>query len=73
MPLLAELPVHPDFDRERIDGPAVRDDDNAVQEDLLELSETVADRVGAVNRRKVKEHARDAAGESIPQGAEADD
>jgi len=71
VPLLAELPVHPDFDSERIDGPAVRDDDNAVQAELQELSETVANRVGAVNRKRVSEDGPDAPGESIP--TEADD
>jgi len=73
VPLLAELPVHPDFDSERIDGPAVRDNDNAVQAELQELSETVADRVGAVNRKRVGEDAADAPDESIPTGADADD
>ncbi len=55
--LLAELPAHPAFDSDRTDGPAVRDEDNAMRESLLDLTERVADRVGAENRRRVAEHA----------------
>jgi ATP-binding protein involved in chromosome partitioning len=53
VPLLSELPVHPDFDSERNDGPLVRDEDSEMQESLLDLSEAVADRIGEVNRRRV--------------------
>jgi ATP-binding protein involved in chromosome partitioning len=53
VPLLAELPVHPDFDSASREGPLVRDDDSAVRADLVDLTESVADRVGEVNRRLV--------------------
>jgi ATP-binding protein involved in chromosome partitioning len=66
VPLLAELPVHPDFDSEDHDGPTVRDDDSPVQEDLQDLVDSVADRVGEVNRRKVAEATEDERGEAVP-------
>lgn len=56
VPLLSELPVHQDFDSEESDGPTVRDDDSAVQAELFDLVDTVADRVGEVNRRTVSNH-----------------
>jgi ATP-binding protein involved in chromosome partitioning len=60
------LPVHPDFDSADRDGPTVRDDDSPVQADLRELVDSVADRVGEVNRRKVAEAAGDDDGEQVP-------
>jgi ATP-binding protein involved in chromosome partitioning len=72
VPLLARLPVHPDFDSERIGGAAVRDEDNAVREDLMELTEAAADRIGEVNRRHVAEY-DDEQGEPVPSSAGADD
>jgi len=65
VPLLGDLPAHPAFDSERSAGPAVRDEANAMRESLLDLTETVADRVGEVNRRRVADHA-DEAGDGVP-------
>ena len=55
VPLLAQLPVHPAFDSDRTEGPAIGDEDNPMREDLLDLTEAVADRVGELNRRRVAE------------------
>ncbi|MDZ5811589.1 Mrp/NBP35 family ATP-binding protein [Halorubrum sp. AD140] len=73
VPVLATLPVHPDFDSADRDGPTVRDEDSEVRADLVEMAETVADRVGAENRRRVADHvaAADAA-DRIPAEAESD-
>jgi ATP-binding protein involved in chromosome partitioning len=61
--VLAKLPVHPDFNGEEIEGPVVRDEASAIQSELVELAETVADRVGQINRQKVAEHLGEAADE----------
>jgi ATP-binding protein involved in chromosome partitioning len=58
VPLLAELPVHRDFDSNRTDGPAVRASSTPLRESLLELSEEVADRLGAINRRRLDRDGR---------------
>ncbi|TKX74560.1 MRP family ATP-binding protein [Halorubrum sp. GN11_10-6_MGM] len=55
VPVLSRLPVHPDFDSAGSDGPSVRDPDSPVREDLFEMVDSVADRVGEVNRRRVAE------------------
>ena len=66
--VLSRLPVHPDFDSERTGGPLVRDDESPLQEELMELTENVADAIGAANRRRVAEHR---AGEELatPEGS----
>jgi ATP-binding protein involved in chromosome partitioning len=51
--LLAQLPVHPDFNSERTDGPVVREEESSVREDLIALSESVADQIGQINRQQV--------------------
>jgi ATP-binding protein involved in chromosome partitioning len=56
VPVLSRLPIHPDFDTGRIDGPVVRDDESPLQADLIDLVETTVDRIGEVNRRRVAEH-----------------
>jgi ATP-binding protein involved in chromosome partitioning len=76
VPVLAELPVHPDFDSEEIDGPTIREEDSAVREDLFAFVDATADRIGEVNRRTVAEHAGLDAQESVPGAddeADADD
>jgi ATP-binding protein involved in chromosome partitioning len=55
VPVLSELPVHPDFDSEDHDGPTILNEDSPLQPELRELVDSVADRVGEVNRRKVAE------------------
>lgn len=75
VPLLTDLPIHPDFDSERMEGPVVRDDENEMQSHMLELSETVAERVGEINRRQVAGTLEDdePEGESIPSQSETDE
>ncbi|MHB9288165.1 P-loop NTPase [Halobacteriales archaeon Cl-PHB] len=66
VPHLADLPVHPDFDSDRSDGPAVSDEDNAMRDLLLDLAEDVADRIGELNRRQVAEAMAD---DEVPEEA----
>ena len=70
VPLLAELPVHPDFDSDRFDGAVVRAEDSDVRPALEELVGGVADRVGEINRRSVREALAD---HEEPVPTEADD
>ncbi|MFB6270354.1 MAG: P-loop NTPase [Halobacterium sp.] len=74
VPVLAELPVHPDFDSEDSDGPTIRDQDAAVRDDLFEFVDATADRIGELNRRKVAEHVAER-GDDVPTEPEtpADD
>jgi ATP-binding protein involved in chromosome partitioning len=60
--LLGRLPVHPELGAEGTGRPAVTDEDSEVAEPLSELVETVADRVGEINRRTVGEHRSDDSG-----------
>ncbi|CQH61527.1 Fe-S cluster carrier protein ApbC [Halobacterium hubeiense] len=69
VPVLAELPVHPDFDSES-GGPTIRDEDSGVREDLFEFVDETADRVGEINRRKVAEHLAER-GDDVPEEADA--
>jgi len=55
-PLLARLPAHPDFDSERSGGPVVLDEDSPLHGDLVGMVESVADALGAANRRQVADH-----------------
>ena len=55
-PRLARLPAHPDFDSERRDGPVVLDPDSPLREDLVGMVGSVADALGAANRRRVADH-----------------
>ena len=56
VPLAGRLPMHPDFGADGSEGAVVKDDDSPVQERVESLVETVADRIGEVNRRTVAAH-----------------
>jgi len=74
VPVLSRLPIHPDFDSQGGDGPTVRDDESPVQEDLFDMVDTVADRIGEVNRRQVAEYVDAAgkhAGDDVPAAVES--
>ncbi len=51
--VLGKLPIHADFGADGTELPVVKDDDSAVNDTTLEVIETIADRIGEVNRRKV--------------------
>ncbi|NIB98006.1 Mrp/NBP35 family ATP-binding protein [Halobacterium sp. R2-5] len=68
VPVLAELPVHPDFGE--TGGPTIREVDSAVRDDLFEFVDATADRVGEINRRKVAEHVEER-GDDVPEEADA--
>ena len=72
VPVLSRLPVHPDFDSAGSDGPSVRDPDSPVREDLFEMVDAVADRVGEVNRRRVAERVGDWDAENDGDGEAGD-
>ncbi|WP_435119349.1 P-loop NTPase [Halolamina sp. C58] len=69
VPVLAELPVHPDFDSEESDGPTVRDEDSDVRDDLFEFVDATADRIGELNRRAVADHVAER-GDDVPTAAD---
>jgi len=56
IPLLGEIPIHPDFGAEGSEGALVKDDESPVQEILAEFVGETADRIGEVNRRTVAKH-----------------
>jgi ATP-binding protein involved in chromosome partitioning len=72
VPLLATLPIHPDFDSADREGPTVRDEESSVQGDLEGMVEAVADRVGAVNRAAVADAVGSPAG-ADPAGSDGSD
>lgn len=53
VPILKRLPIHPDFDSERIEGPVVTAEESEPQEAVVEMVENTADRIGELNRKKV--------------------
>ncbi|WP_434522541.1 P-loop NTPase [Halorubrum sp. AS12] len=75
VPVLSRLPVHPDFDSAGSDGPSVRDPDSPVREDLFEMVDSVADRVGEANRKRVAERVGewDAEADESGEGGESAD
>jgi ATP-binding protein involved in chromosome partitioning len=68
VPVLAELPVHPDFDSGDMAGPTIREEDSEVRQDLFDMVDATADRIGEVNRRRVAEHVGLDGQESVPGG-----
>ncbi|MCU4751295.1 Mrp/NBP35 family ATP-binding protein [Halobacteria archaeon AArc-curdl1] len=53
---LGTLPIHPDFGGEGGAPPVVKADGSPVYDATRDLVEKTADRIGAVNRRRVSEH-----------------
>ncbi len=51
--LLGSLPIHKDYGADGTEAPVVKQGDSAVNGETVELIETLADRIGEVNRRKV--------------------
>jgi len=50
---LGSLPIHEDFGADGTTDPVVKDDESPVQDSAVTLIESIADRIGEVNRRKV--------------------
>jgi ATP-binding protein involved in chromosome partitioning len=73
VPVLAELPVHPDFDSGEMAGPTIREEDSDVREDLFEFVDATADRIGEVNRARVAGEVGLDGQESVPGGGDGDD
>jgi len=51
--LLGQIPIHEDFGADGSDHPAVKLEGSSVREPMVELVDSIADRIGEVNRRKV--------------------
>lgn len=51
--LLGQIPIHEDFGADGTDDPAVKLEGSPVRESIVGLVDSIADRVGEVNRRKV--------------------
>jgi ATP-binding protein involved in chromosome partitioning len=66
VPVLSRLPVHPEFGSERTDGPIVRQEESPLDDEIMGLAESVADRIGEINRRRV---AANAGNESAPDAS----
>ncbi|WP_440769027.1 P-loop NTPase [Natronorubrum sp. DTA28] len=56
VPLLGQIPIHPDFGAEGSEGAIVKDDESEVQETVEDLVAEVADRIGETNRRTVADN-----------------
>ncbi|UTF52211.1 Mrp/NBP35 family ATP-binding protein [Natronosalvus rutilus] len=69
VPLLAKLPLDPEFGAEERDVPPVKDDSSSVQGALEDLIETVADRIGEVNRARVADATANEVEEPVPSAA----
>ncbi len=50
---LGSLPIHEDFGADGTTDPVIKNESSSVHESALELIESMADRIGEVNRRKV--------------------
>jgi ATP-binding protein involved in chromosome partitioning len=71
-PVLAQLPVHPEFGSERTDGPIVRHEESPLDDEIMGLVESVADRIGEINRRRVAANVGDGTqmpDESVPDAS----
>jgi len=50
---LGDLPIHEDFGADGTEQPVVKDESSPVHEEARELVETMADRIGEINRKRV--------------------
>jgi ATP-binding protein involved in chromosome partitioning len=50
---LGDLPIHEDFGADGTEEPVVKNEESPVHEEARELVETMADRIGEINRKKV--------------------
>ncbi|MFU8868510.1 P-loop NTPase [Natronococcus sp.] len=66
IPLLGQIPIHPDFGADGSKGTLVKDDDSEVQETLEEMVANVADRVSEANRQTVSENTSDTPDDALP-------
>jgi len=51
--LLGSLPIHPDYGADGTEAPVIKQQGSSVNEPTRELVESIADRIGEVNRRRV--------------------
>ncbi|WP_293033232.1 P-loop NTPase [Natronococcus sp.] len=66
VPLIGQIPIHPDFGADGSKGTLVKDDDSEVQETLEEMVANVADRVSEANRHTVSENTSDTPDDALP-------
>jgi len=70
VPLLGQIPIHPDFGAEGSKGALVKDDESPVQGDLEAVVGEAADRIGEANRRTVADHTDDEPFDTLPTETE---
>ncbi|ELZ10473.1 MULTISPECIES: Mrp/NBP35 family ATP-binding protein [Natrialba] len=70
VPLIGQIPIHPDFGAEGSEGALVKDDESPVQESVEEVVGEIADRIGETNRRTVNEHTSDEPDDRLPTEVE---
>ncbi|APX95966.1 Mrp/NBP35 family ATP-binding protein [Natronorubrum daqingense] len=56
VPLLGQIPIHPDFGADGSQGALVKDEESQVQETVEDLVADVADQIGATNRQTVADN-----------------
>ncbi|ELY99054.1 ParA/MinD-like ATPase [Natrialba chahannaoensis JCM 10990] len=66
VPLIGQIPIHPDFGAEGSEGAIVKDDDSPVQESVEEVVANIADRIGETNRRTVDANTSDDPADKLP-------
>lgn len=66
IPLLGQIPIHPDFGAEGSEGALVKDDESPVQKTLEDIVAKVSDRVGEANRRTVAENVEGGPDNTLP-------
>ncbi len=59
VPLLGQIPIHPDFGADGSEGAIVKNDESAAQEPVEDLVAEISNRIGEINRRTVDENTSD--------------
>ncbi|SEV93895.1 Mrp/NBP35 family ATP-binding protein [Natrinema salifodinae] len=70
VPLLGQIPIHPDFGADGSEGALVKDDDSEVQSHLEDLVGEVANRIGEANRRTVADNVEHEPANKLPTETE---
>ncbi|MDQ2048925.1 P-loop NTPase [Natronolimnohabitans sp. A-GB9] len=70
IPLLGQIPIHPDFGADGSKGALVKDDESPVQETLEDLVANVSDRIGEINRQTVADNVEGGPENKLPTETE---
>ncbi|TYT62221.1 Mrp/NBP35 family ATP-binding protein [Natrialba swarupiae] len=66
VPLLGQIPIHPDFGADGSEGAIVKNDESAAQEPVEDLVAEISNRIGEINRRTVDENTSDTPDDTLP-------